>query len=644
MKKQSSVGSLRRISRRAPFPGTDVTALVFAVLTLFAGQQVLTGGPAPQTLWDLARLSQAPKAEWGESKDLIQEVYYTGEPFRGKPTRVFAYVGRPAGEGPFPGMVLVHGGGGRAFEDWARHWAKRGYVAIAMDTAGVGPGNKRLEDGGPDQADTTKFRNFTEAESREMWTYHAVSDVIIAHSLLRSLPEVDPERTGLTGISWGGYLTCITAGVDTRFKVAVPVYGCGFLQDNSVWRDNRLAAMEKDARRLWIRQFDPGQHIGRAACPILFLNGTSDFAYPLDSYRKTIEQVKPELATTAIHLQLKHGHFWEFEIVDAFVDSILRSGTRLAKVGEIRISGDTAIAPILTETPAASAELLYCIDEGPWQPREWKTLPGEIGNGVISAKLPEERPIAFLLQATDERGLKTSSTHANLIRPGGGENHAIIPTPKLEQDFYDWYVRHADVLRIKDEIDPEIVLIGDSITHMWSGRPREPGRAHGADSWVELFGERALNLGFGWDRTQNVLWRIDHGELDELHPKTVVIHIGTNNLAPTKNHVAGTPEQIAEGIQAVCERVQAKVPKAKILLMAVFPRGEQPDHPLRAKIAEINDLLPPITEKLGVELIDITRKLLNSDGTMSKEIAGDFLHPSANGYRVWADALRPYIE
>lgn len=620
------------------------TATFVSIICCLFAWQLPAREPAAQTLWDLARLSEPPAAEWGETKDLVQEVFFKGEPFGGKPTRVFAYVGRPEGEGPFPGVVLVHGGGGQAFEDWARHWAKRGYVSIAKDTAGNGPGKKRLEDGGPDQDGATKFRNFEEAEAREMWTYHAVSDVILAHSLLRSLPECDAERTALTGISWGGYLTCITAGVDERFKAAVPVYGCGFLHDNSVWADKQLAAMEEESRRRWIRLFDPGQHVGRASCPILFFNGTNDFAYPLDSYRKTIEQVKPELATTAIHLNLRHGHIWTFEIVDAFIDSILREEPGLARIGEIRIAGGVATAPILTNTEIESADLLYTIDEGPWQPRKWKVLPGEVVDGSLQAKIPEERPIAFFLQATDKRGLKTSSTHANLIRPGAAENHAIVPTPKLEQDFYDWHARHADALRIKDEIDPDIVLIGDSITHMWGGRPLEPKKVNGAKSWAELFGNRALNLGFGWDRTQNVLWRIDHGELDGLSPKTVVIHIGTNNLAGTKNHEACTPSQIAEGIDAVCGRVRAKLPEAKILLMAVFPRGEKPDFWARPKIAEINALLPDIARKHEAELIDITRQLLDENGVFPKELAADFLHPSEAGYEIWANALKPHLE
>lgn len=629
-------------------------------LILAASCTAIAQEPRTQNLWDLEHLSQPPEAEWGETDGLIQSVKYRGEPYKGKPTRVFAYVGRPDreahGEGPYPAVVLVHGGGGQAFKDWAHHWANRGYVSISMDTAGCGPGKVRLEDGGPNQSGATKFPEFTTDDARDMWTYHAVSDVILAHSLIRSLPEVDTERTALTGISWGGYLTCITAGIDSRFKAAVPVYGCGFLGDNSVWtdrKDKELMVMTPESRRLWLKLFDPGQHVGRTSCPIMFFNGSNDFAYPLDSYRKTIEQVDPKLVTTAIHHNLRHGHIWTFGIVDAFIDSHVRGGKKLPRLGEVSMSGATdfapsacvAYAPVLNGADdIREVTLLYSHDTGPWQKRKWQTIEGKYNSelGAVEGWVPDERPVTFFLQVTDARGNRTSTTHCEL--PGGGEaSQSDFPAPKLERDFYDWHRRHADILRIKREVDPEIVLIGDSITHMWGGRPFEAKFHRGQESWDATFGERALNLGFGWDRTQNVLWRIDHGELDSINPKTVVIHIGTNNLAGTPRHHESRPAQVASAISAICQRVQAKLPDAKIILMGVFPRGEKPDFPKRPVIAEINKLLKPAAEELGVTFLDITQQLLEEDGTISREVMGDFLHPTAKGYSIWAEALKPHL-
>ncbi len=136
------------------------------VLLLVAGCSSLRTTTRHTGPWNLAALKQTPAAQWGGRTGLVQEVYYQGEPYRGKPTRVFAYLGRPAaGKGPFPAMVLVHGGGGKAFRDWAEHWAQRGYVALAMDTAGCGPDGP-LADGGPDQTDVTKFRDFTDDDGR----------------------------------------------------------------------------------------------------------------------------------------------------------------------------------------------------------------------------------------------------------------------------------------------------------------------------------------------------------------------------------------------------------------------------------------------------------------------------------------------
>jgi len=227
----------------------------------------------------------------------------------------------------------------------------------------------------------------------------------------------------------------------------------------------------------------------------------------------------------------------------------------------------------------------------------------------------------------------------------GQENNAIVPVPKLEGDFYDWHKRHAEVLKIKDGINPEIVLIGDSITHLWGGEPNEP-RKNGAKAWAETFGARkVLNLGFGWDRTQNVLWRLENGELDGLKPKYVVIHIGTNNFSGTKNARESTPAEVAVAIAEICSRVKAKAPEAKILLMAVFPRGAKPTDGYRPKIAALNKLLEEFVKGpgKGITLVDIGPKMLEADGTISREMMGDGVHPSEKGYAIWGAAVREFI-
>ena len=164
-------------------------------------------GPASRPFtgpWDVpALLATPPKATWGEAVRLVpREVYYEGEPFDGKPTRIYAYYARPeSGDGPFPAMLLLHGGGGKAFREWAELWARR-RIALAMDLHGQGPGHtdprRRRQQRRPG-----KFGTFSDAEARRMWTYQAVAAVLRGHALLASRKEVDRDRIGVTGISSG---------------------------------------------------------------------------------------------------------------------------------------------------------------------------------------------------------------------------------------------------------------------------------------------------------------------------------------------------------------------------------------------------------------------------------------------------------
>jgi lysophospholipase L1-like esterase len=152
-----------------------------------------------------------------------------------------------------------------------------------------------------------------------------------------------------------------------------------------------------------------------------------------------------------------------------------------------------------------------------------------------------------------------------------------------------------------------------------------------------------LNLGFGWDRTQNVLKRIELGELDGLDPKAVVIHIGTNNTASTVYARDNTPAEIAEAVGVIVDRVQAKCPKAKVIVMSIFPRGQQADNPKRAVLADINQRLKFVADKPGVTLLDMTDKWLQPDGTMSKDVMPDYLHPNDKGYAIWGEELRKVL-
>ena len=219
-------------------------------------------------------------------------------------------------------------------------------------------------------------------------------------------------------------------------------------------------------------------------------------------------------------------------------------------------------------------------------------------------------------------------------------NTALIPVDRLEQDVYDWYARHHAELDLEKRMQPRVVLIGDSITHFWGGLPNSI-RVNGATSWQDIFGGMpVLNMGFGWDRTQNVLWRFRQGEFSGMYPQWVVLAIGTNNLTGTARARANTPEEVVDGIIAICHEISQRSPQSHIVLMAIFPRGAKPDDPLRAPILRTNQLL---AQRFGrdssLTYLDIGQQFLSPDGSLPAAMMPDGTHPSDAGYHIWAQAL-----
>jgi dienelactone hydrolase len=392
-------------------------ALLAALFSCIANTYAET---KPKDIWDMKRLSKAPAFQWHTDSGPIRQLFYNNEPYKGQPTRVFALYASPETlgqkvKGPYPAMVLVHGGGGKAFDKWVRLYAERGYAAIAMSLGGQGPdGKKHHAAAGPGQGHEEKLYDETLAE-QDMWTYHAVSAVVRAHSLIRSFKEVDAERTGVTGISWGGYLTCIVAGVDLRFKAASPQYGCGFLHENSAWKAKMHSKMSPAWRKQWIRLWDPSSHIGRTTMPMLFVNGSNDFAYPLDSYDKTYDLVRTP-KNISIQPGMKHGHIFEIKEIFAFLDHHLKGAPPLHRVRSVHRSGDKIAATVSGPGQIKMARIHYTSEPHANNlKRKWtsKTLAVSpiLATGYQEARgdVPPKGTTAWYVTVTSEKGLLVSS-------------------------------------------------------------------------------------------------------------------------------------------------------------------------------------------------------------------------------------------
>ncbi len=416
--------------------------------------------PAPATY---------PADEFRE--DGVRASFYDGAPYDGRPTRVFAWYGAPRtqpGE-KLPAMVLVHGGGGTAFAEWVRLWNSRGYAAIAMDTCGCVPRGsygawERHAHGGPpgwggfDQLDRPH---------EDHWTYHATSAVISAHSLIRSMPEIDASRVGVTGISWGGYLTSIAASVDARFRFAVPVYGCGDYRTCALWRE--IAAIYGQGSEEWSRWnnlWDPSQYLPRATIPILWLNGTNDFAFWPRQWRDSA-RLAPGPRTLSLLLRMPHAHGGPGENpeeIRVFADSFCKNAAPMARIveqGHLE-STNELWAKYESAAPIERAELLFTTDAFEWASRRfWQTAPAtlDVNQGTVSATMPPGA-VAGYLNLVDARGVTVSTEHVEVdVETTTAKNWRSI-APDL------WLYRN-DSCNVYAIRGPEGIVIIDAGTGAW---------------------------------------------------------------------------------------------------------------------------------------------------------------------------------
>jgi len=206
-------------------------------------------------------------------------------------------------------------------------------------------------------------------------------------------------------------------------------------------------------------------------------------------------------------------------------------------------------------------------------------------------------------------------------------NDAVVPAPKDVKRSEGF----NEEIKKRDKVD--LLFIGDSITDAW----RADGG--GAKVWKEFYEKRnAVNLGIGGDRTQHVLWRLDHGNVDGIKPKLAVLMIGTNNSP------VNTSEQIAAGVKAVVEKLREKLPETKVLVLAIFPRGENNEHKLRKINTGANEIIAKLADDKNVFYLDIGPKFTDASGNLSKEVMPDLLHLNEKSYRTWAESIEESVK
>ncbi len=398
-------------------------------LTWAAPAPALDGARLRAQVVALSELTQPPAVYAAESfaaEGTMKPLFFEGLPYRGKSTRVFAWVGLPkTSTGKVPGVVLAHGGGGTAFKEWVQKRNEQGFAAISI--AVEGQTDERIP-GAPPGAQWKRHaaagpaRNGIYGDSAapfaDQWMYHAVADVVLANSLLRALPEVDAARVGVCGISWGGIITSTVVGIDTRFAFGIPIYGCGALDraaENYVraLRDNPLY------REVW----EPILRLPRATMPLLWLTGPRDANFPLDAQQASY-RAAPGPRLISVPFDMKHSHpaGWNSPDSYAFAKSVVETGRPWARALSHENRDGTARVTFEVARTVGSATL---VAKGGG---DWAQTPAKLdltsGRAVASAPLPADTTAYYFNLAVD--GL-TLSSELQTVDPSAPRVTAAFP-------------------------------------------------------------------------------------------------------------------------------------------------------------------------------------------------------------------------
>lgn len=205
---------------------------------------------------------------------------------------------------------------------------------------------------------------------------------------------------------------------------------------------------------------------------------------------------------------------------------------------------------------------------------------------------------------------------------------------RREPDNYNWNDRHAEILKLNREQETEIVMVGNSITHFWGGKPAF-SKHYGEESWKKMFAGKAVtNMGCGWEKIENVLWRVYHGEMDGYKAKKIFMMLGTNNL----NSVPDA--EIVEGINYLLPQIRYRQPEATIYVVGIYPRRNEEEH-LKKLNEQLRNALPHDDH---IQYIDVSKALLQKDGKIDESLfIGDGLHPNEKGYQRIAKEMKPYL-
>lgn len=369
-------------------------------------------------IWDLDQLQQVPGFEYLDSISKVREILFDGPLHEGKKTKVFAYYSNPdilkTGKNQgnkFPGVVLISGGNQPAMSEWVERWAHEGYAAITCDY-----GNTRMsKECGPTpnslEERLAEIYDSISTGPKSVRAFRTASISILAHSLLLNFPEVEKNKTAVTGISWGGFQTCIVSGIDNRFKAAAPVYGCAF-HDEIIFKRHLNENMTEEGKALWMSKIDPKNYLPFSQCPTLFINGNKDGCFDIIPFNKTTQLVPKKNRYIRITPNMGHDHLigWRPREIALFFNSIFKGGVPLPIITGIEKTDSQINFEYKSTVSLAGARFYYSNDTiNINAERVWQSIPAKILDDKIISPSPDGGFILGFLYITDNMGLGISS-------------------------------------------------------------------------------------------------------------------------------------------------------------------------------------------------------------------------------------------
>ena len=329
----------------------------------------------------------------------MQAFLYDSLPYPAKgleKTKTFAVIGvpeTPMPEGGYPAIVLVHGGAGNVYWSWIRYWNDLGYVALAFDIYGnmLDQNLQKIPnpDGGPGEGQTGSVSD-DPADVQNSWLWHGVGNIILANNILRGRTDVNPNQIGITGISWGGVLVSAAAGVDKRYAAFAPIYGCGYLYEDSKWSYGTFGGAEdSDGRKAWIAAYDPSSYLPYATKPMLFVSGVDDDCFSTVNRVRSAELV-PGKVFYSQRSDLSHGYYWtQTGEVYAFMQHVLRGEDTVFQLSDVSAENGTATCRLENPEDAVSVQLVYTLSDDE-DSHQWvfDTVSVE-KSGQLQCRLPE---------------------------------------------------------------------------------------------------------------------------------------------------------------------------------------------------------------------------------------------------------------